>query len=693
MKLAHPLPSTPATPTSAVAFDQHLPTRYESLVRGEAVILDVSGAPPSLSPDRYKLISQFYRLPPDEHTAMRDDVEKGIVDGRFGSWKAITTAWQHADSRKETQASLLSAAAYVTFLGHVAVAKHDALDQRLTQGERANEEKYCARISDPRSDEAMLRITTLAQKLASESRPPGTMFREAWHQWRASTTQPETPNQLSSEQLRVLDEKNLAFALLSSQLSLVDFPRPSFLGNVSLMVDQWKHVVGERWRDAVLDLKSVAFLAFQPPKDILESTTPMKQLLPTVQTLETPPETATAPNSFQDLKRPLDIAERFAPAIELIKQQPFETMDHADDAPAIVRFATSALGHRPTTPQELVSAFNAHPAFVESGHKVALIRGEVVVTDLSAPKPLLSTGQRKELDATLSLPLEHLAVLKAQADVARTAGRFATWPALIKAWDAATARKDTQAAHMCALTFATYERTLSSPKPTALVNAFDHEAAVRFARLPVPARTNREHAVDLADRRIKALDSFEKDRLKGLMDAAIRVYATQDPQAAFSKAELEFKAAEPGTPKQEAAAQALEVARLARLIPHHVTAIRTGQKTFAPLGDQDEDTLRPPRRHLGKTTVKHADDAFDDDGQRYVKLRAEYATCALRAQLASTHHARADGLPSPRETFRRPDRDEVELRQRAVDAAYAVLVVEGRLDPKDRPEIDTAADD
>lgn len=76
------------------------------------------------------------------------------------------------------------------------------------------EDKYLARLADPRDDFAQKRIDDQAGRLAEVVGSTPAEIREAWHLWRSKDPQPETSAHMDPMQARLSDDKNLAFASL-----------------------------------------------------------------------------------------------------------------------------------------------------------------------------------------------------------------------------------------------------------------------------------------------------------------------------------------------------------------------------------------------------------------------------------------------------------------------------------------------
>lgn len=80
--------------------------------------------------------------------------------------------------------------------------------------ERDVEDKYLLRLAEPRDGFAERRVRDMVDRLAPVVGDTPERIREAWHLWRAKEPQPETHALIDAMQLRLSDDKNLAFAAL-----------------------------------------------------------------------------------------------------------------------------------------------------------------------------------------------------------------------------------------------------------------------------------------------------------------------------------------------------------------------------------------------------------------------------------------------------------------------------------------------
>ncbi len=85
------------------------------LIRGEVIITDLADKRPSLPDDRYATVRHVAALSREDRPALLEDVDKARVAGRFGSWGALTAAWEAAEARKDARTILMCAAAFTLF--------------------------------------------------------------------------------------------------------------------------------------------------------------------------------------------------------------------------------------------------------------------------------------------------------------------------------------------------------------------------------------------------------------------------------------------------------------------------------------------------------------------------------------------------------------------------------------------------
>lgn len=87
--------------------------------------------------------------------------------------------------------------------------------------ERAIENKYLQKLDEPRDAFAEKRIEDMADRLSKTAGSTPDSIREALHLWRTKDPQPETHNIGDPMQMRLSEDKNLAFALLLRRAGVV----------------------------------------------------------------------------------------------------------------------------------------------------------------------------------------------------------------------------------------------------------------------------------------------------------------------------------------------------------------------------------------------------------------------------------------------------------------------------------------
>lgn len=115
----------------------------------------------------------------------------------------------------------------------------------------------------------------------------------------------------------------------------------------------------------------------------------------------------------------------------------------------------------------LAAANASHPLLHAKGNVASYVGGDFVITDLSAKRPSLPDDRFAKVRALADLDKGDRARVDLDVAAARAAGRLSSWPELLKAWDAADARKDARAVLMCAACFVLYDEMRKSIAPPA----------------------------------------------------------------------------------------------------------------------------------------------------------------------------------------------------------------------------------
>ena len=117
------------------------------LIRGEVIITDLADKRPSLPDDRYATVRHVATLSREDRSALLEDVDKARVAGRFGSWGALTAAWEAAEARKDARTILMCATAFTLF----DAMRKDLKPVAAPEQEKAGSQKLQPQHPPPRS--------------------------------------------------------------------------------------------------------------------------------------------------------------------------------------------------------------------------------------------------------------------------------------------------------------------------------------------------------------------------------------------------------------------------------------------------------------------------------------------------------------------------------------------------------------
>jgi hypothetical protein len=170
--------------------------------------------------------------------------------------------------------------------------------------------------------------------------------------------------------------------------------------------------------------------------------------------------------------------------------------------------------------EAVLAHLNSHPAVHQAGRVAVECASAVAVVDLSEKRPSLPTERFELVRQVTALPPAEREPLRKASEQQRAAGRFESWPALMKSWDAATTRGDQQAALVAAYTFSVYDqvrKTLPSPSTPTAPAAPSPMAAARGPSLP---RSDSLTLGKIQGAFLKRLSSAPRDVLRDAVNAA-----------------------------------------------------------------------------------------------------------------------------------------------------------------------------
>ena len=158
---------------------------------------------------------------------------------------------------------------------------------------------------------------------------------------------------------------------------------------------------------------------------------------------------------IEDLRNPTDLQVAITAGVEVLNARGTSDPNPIEPGTPVLDYAyPSSNVSFQVTPDDLVAKLNqTHPALNDAGRVAALVRGEVIITDLSEKRPSLPDDRFAVVKQVAGLDREQRAALLDDVAKARVAGRFGSWGALTAAWEAAEARKDARTILMCAAAF------------------------------------------------------------------------------------------------------------------------------------------------------------------------------------------------------------------------------------------------
>lgn len=238
------------------------------------------------------------------------------------------------------------------------------------------------------------------------------------------------------------------------------------------------------------------------------------------------PDPVRAALGIAEERDPAALADAFTAALRHLRAP-------SPEPPPALRWA-----EEPSNKRELLQRINAHPVLVERGLVASEFNDEVVFTDVTTTKPQLAAERERNIGSVRAAePAEREALGKDYA-VARSAGRFSSWPEIVRAWDAADSRGDVRAqrlAAFAALALETMQRARqrpSAPPPrsggalTPTLLDVRTELAKRLQAGELKPLVNRDqHAIqaELADarrQRFSRVPPTDRAALRALMERA-----------------------------------------------------------------------------------------------------------------------------------------------------------------------------
>jgi hypothetical protein len=172
---------------------------------------------------------------------------------------------------------------------------------------------------------------------------------------------------------------------------------------------------------------------------------------------------------IEDLRNPTDLQVAITAGVEVLNARGTSDPNPIEPRNPVVDYAYpfSDVSFQ-VTPTDLIAKLNrTHPALHDAGRVAALVRGEVIITDLSEKRPSLPDDRFAVVKQVAGLDREERAALLDDVAKARVAGRFGSWGALTAAWEAAEARKDARTILMCAAAFTLFDAMRRDLKPLA----------------------------------------------------------------------------------------------------------------------------------------------------------------------------------------------------------------------------------